>query len=196
MSYKDFNQDDTINMFRLKMRELQSPNKYKLTLEYGPLGVYHIYPDLITIPEKNIVTLEYSTSGYTREIPTNGQTGKLLVSFIMLKDMSFINYIEKWMEKIAGTSTRIQDAQLQTVIPYGQCVGSVNITMFSAFLEIPTKIYYSDEIYPISIQPIEVSSGSTGYLTANILFYVRCLTDNTRDRSSTASITQTQTINQ
>jgi len=196
MSYEG-SSNANIDSFRTGMQRLQPPNRYSITLDHNAIGIFKSYPDGIVIPDRNIETLPYTPTGYTRQIPIHGTTGQLLVSFIMLNNMAFISYIERWIKYIAGTSqySYAQDASLQTVRLYDECIGTVMITMNSARTNSITKKYISDEVYPLSIQPIEMAAASTGYLTCNVIFYVRGLKDaNITDNSSTVDFFLNQTI--
>lgn len=198
MAFNDFNaSSDNINTFRQKMQILQPTNKYKIILSSPTFDTYTTYPDAITIPDRNIQTMEYTVGGFTREVPMYGFTGKLLISFIMLTDMKFLNFIEKWLALVVG-NTSIQsphnDFYSQSTTSYNAAIGQLDIMMYHGYATgQTTKIYHVDEAYPISIQPIELGAALSGYLSCNVLFYVRSLLNNSTDVSSTAVIVATQT---
>ena len=174
MSYRGFNIETTdLDLFRSNMSNFQPPHSYSMELQYTgmPESAIKVYPDLIQLPDTTMQTMEYSPWGFPVQLPVHGQTGQLLASFILLDDWGVKHYLEEWMEHIQNISEPGQLSKAPS--SYFQSIGQCNIMFYKN--RKPTREYYSDEIYPISMTPVEFSASSSGYTTFTVLFYVRNL---------------------
>lgn len=178
MSYKGFIPQTTLDAFRYNMTGIQPPHSYSATFISPNSKVLNTYPDMIQLPSKEIVTLDYEPYGYAFKIPTAASNGQLLCSFILLDnwggDNSVLGYFEEWMELIQNINEFGRPST--PIASYVDSVGYCSISFYKN--KQLTNQYISSQIYPIGMTPIEFSAAATGYTTFNVLFEVRNMYSN------------------
>ena len=174
MSYNGFIRETTLDAFRYNMTGIQPPHSYSAKFISPNNKVLNTYPDMIQLPSKEIVTLDYEPYGYGFKIPTAASNGQLLCSFILLQPMSVLRYFEDWIELIQNINKFGRKSA--PIASYDDSVGYCSISFYkNKYL---SNRYISSQIYPVAMTPIEFSAASTGYTTFNVLFEVRNMYSN------------------
>ena len=151
----------------------QSPSRYLINItppqNSGQTSIL-AYPESISFPEQTINIISDRLFTIPRSLPTSGDIGDMMLTFIMYNDWAERQYFEKWMDYISNHP--IAPNKSPGVRSYYGSVGSMIVTFLGPNNEVRRK-YRFTEVFPNALSPILFDSSIFGMVSFQVLLSCR-----------------------
>ena len=151
----------------------QSPSRYLINItppQNSGIRSITAYPESIIFPEQTINIISDRLFTIPRALPTSGDIGDMMLTFIIYNDWAERDYFERWMDYISNHPIKADKSP--GVRSYYGSVGSMSVGFLNTQSMIKRK-YKFTEVFPNALSPISFDSSVFGVVSFQVILSCR-----------------------